>query len=83
MSRWHKEYACVECAGKLTWNQVMGSQGCCPLCGHITEGTVCDALETASEVKVAWTITKLKWVRVLLAPILRLHVWLELKRRGH
>jgi hypothetical protein len=35
-----------------------------------------------SKWKTAWIIMKLKVVRMLLAPILKLHIWLELKGKG-
>jgi hypothetical protein len=35
-----------------------------------------------SNLHIAWTIFKLKVVRVLLKPILRLHIWAELRKRG-
>ena len=34
------------------------------------------------EIRIALSIVKLKWIRALLAPILRLHIWLELRVRG-
>jgi hypothetical protein len=38
------------------------------------DGTVCATVKRSSEVKVAWTITKLKAVRALLKPLLKLHI---------
>jgi hypothetical protein len=82
MSKWQRAWFCVECKSELTWSQKMSNNGCCPLCGHLSDGSVCETVTRASEVSTAWTITKLKWVRVLLKPILRLHIWLELRKRG-
>jgi hypothetical protein len=31
---------------------------------------------------LVWKIVKLKCVRAVLKPLLRFHIWLELKRRG-
>ena len=80
MGRYKKEYYCVGCNKALSWNQVMGSHGCCPLCGKLTPGTICGSYEKASETHTAWTFFKLNVVRALLRPILRWHVEYEAKR---
>jgi hypothetical protein len=36
----------------------------------------------SGKVRVAWTIFKLKVVRKILAGLMRLHLWHELRRRG-
>ena len=87
MSEWVKEYFCVACDGGMTFRTMMQSDGCCPMCGHITEGAVCKTVEKAvkpepSRLYVAWTIWRLKMVKRLLAPILRWHIKRELKDRG-
>ena len=38
-------YQCRKCNGELTFNQVMGSDGTCPLCGNQNMGTVVDAFK--------------------------------------
>jgi hypothetical protein len=82
MSRWHREYRCVKCNKQVSWAIKMRGDGMCPYCGHFSDGTIMATLDKASEVGLATTIMKLKWVRFLLAPVLRLHIWLELRRRG-
>ncbi len=37
--------------------------------------------ETPSDWHVVWTILKLKAVRALLRPLLRFHVWYEMRRK--
>lgn len=34
-SHWTVLDCCTSCKGVLTYNQVMYSRGCCPLCGHM------------------------------------------------
>jgi DNA-binding HxlR family transcriptional regulator len=55
-------------------NARMYSDGCCPYCGHTVDGTICATVKRSSEVKVAWTITKLKLVRTLLKPLMKWHI---------
>ena len=85
MSRWRKEYFCSECEEVVSWETKMGSLGLCPYCGFCSEGTVMSTGMRAVEVqpgrvRVAWTIVKLKAVRVLLVPIVRWHVRREVKK---
>lgn len=40
MSDWGVEYRCRACDVDLSYRQVMNSGGCCPACGHLSEGTV-------------------------------------------
>ncbi len=86
MSRWRKERFCVKCDEQLHCGEKMRRDGCCLYCGHLSEGTICDTVERAVEVKpgpvrVAWTIWKLKVVRFLLRPLLRLHIWWETRHQ--
>ncbi len=74
-SRWRKKWFCVDCYAQMSWNVMMQSDGCCPYCGHLSSGTICATVARASDAKVAWTITKLKAVRWLLKPLLKLHIW--------
>ena len=41
-AKFRASYQCVECGQSLSFGQVMGSEGVCPLCGHVSKGTVCD-----------------------------------------
>lgn len=40
----HVRYRCVECGVRLSFDEMMGSHGVCPYCGHVDEGTVCDVI---------------------------------------
>jgi DNA-directed RNA polymerase subunit RPC12/RpoP len=78
--KYRKEYFCSECEKVVSWETKMGSLGLCPHCGFCSSGTVMKTGERAVEVQpgpvyVAWTIVKLKVVRALLRPLLKLHVW--------
>ena len=53
----------------------------CPLCGHLTDGTICESYEAAAQVITAWTIFKLKVVKRVLSVIMRLHLWYEMRKR--
>jgi hypothetical protein len=86
MGNWRKQYFCVHCDERLYWSEKMSSQGCCPFCGHTVKGNVCETVERGVELKtgnlrVAWTIYKLKVVRGLLKPLLRLHIWWETRHQ--
>ena len=80
--RWKTIHQCTACSARLNTGQRMYSGGCCPYCGFTIEGTVCSTLKIPSEISVAWTLTKLKWVRVLLAPLLKWHVKREVEKRN-
>jgi hypothetical protein len=79
VSKWARTWFCVGCKSELTWSQKVNNTGCCPLCGHLSDSTICETVTKASEVSTAWTITKLKVVRALLAPLLKWHVKREAK----
>ena len=49
--KYRARYTCGSCGGELTYQQVMGSYGVCPLCGHITAGTVCSHTKRAAPVE--------------------------------
>ncbi|MBW2561258.1 MAG: hypothetical protein JRE40_10455 [Deltaproteobacteria bacterium] len=70
----------MECDGLMGFTVKMGSYGCCPMCGHTVDGSVCETVTRGIEdppgvIHVAWTIFKLKVVRWLLRPLLRFHIW--------
>lgn len=48
---WTTQYHCTRCDGVLSFQQMMCSHGCCPLCGHVTPGTVCDTVQKAVPVR--------------------------------
>lgn len=49
--KYRARYSCGRCGDELTYQQVVGSCGVCPLCGHITEGTVCSHTKRAAPVE--------------------------------
>ncbi len=44
-----KAYICADCASELTWDEKMGSLGCCPYCGHTVPGTVVETYEISKK----------------------------------
>ncbi len=85
MSKWRKEFFCLECEEDVSWETKMGSLGLCPHCGFCSSGTVMKTGHRAvgikpGPVRVAWTLFKLKVVRALLAPILKWHIRQEAKK---
>ena len=83
--RYRKVWRCISCDEEVTFRMKMNSHGCCPFCGHTNPGSVMACTETAEIVpplRTAWTILKLKAVRALLKPIMRFHIWYELRKRG-
>ena len=88
MSKWRKEYFCIECGEVVSWETKKGSLGLCPHCGFCSSGTVMSTGARAvavepGKVRVAWTIFKLKIVRKLLKPLLKLHIRYLNKEKRH
>ncbi len=84
MSKWYVEYKCVKCDASLSIRERIYSDGCCPHCGNTIDSTFVDTkketVQRPSDIRVAWTLTKLRWVRALLAPILKWHIRQEAKK---
>jgi predicted RNA-binding Zn-ribbon protein involved in translation (DUF1610 family) len=45
------EHQCLGCGEALTPNERLLSDGVCPKCGDISQGTICDTTKVAREVK--------------------------------
>lgn len=43
-------YCCKECGKRLTDDEVMYSDGVCPYCGYVSDGTICDYIKQSEEV---------------------------------
>ena len=42
---WFRTHYCVKCKEVITDNMKMNSNGCCPKCGYIFEGTIIDTVD--------------------------------------
>jgi transcription initiation factor IIE alpha subunit len=42
MSKHVAYYECIECKKELSYGQVMHNHGVCPLCGKVSDSTICD-----------------------------------------
>jgi DNA-directed RNA polymerase subunit RPC12/RpoP len=87
--KWVTELRCWSCDHIVSCSVKMRGDGRCPYCGYKAEEAVTimktrsvGLYKPYSNVRIVWTFFKLKVVRVLLAPLLKLHIWLELRGRG-
>lgn len=62
---WFKVYFCTGCDRELTYDEMMGSRGCCPLCGSKRNGTVVNCEEKACRRvwvrKPHWLLRLIRW----------------------
>jgi transcription initiation factor IIE alpha subunit len=60
-----KQWFCVNCKKRMSWDTRMYSHGCCPMCGHMVSSTICDTFEKQVLVKSirerieTWIVNKL------------------------
>lgn len=48
MQTWIKISRCVECAAQFSLNDEFYSDGVCPYCGHVSGGSICDSVKSAT-----------------------------------
>lgn len=51
-TEWKKRYLCAACKEPLSIWDLMYSDGCCPECGHVSSGTICDSMSIIARYKI-------------------------------